>query len=154
MGADEESKADFAVVLFVGLIVHGLFAEYLNRAPGLILANVNYVKKMIFPLEILPWVAVGSALFHSAISVAVLLTAQLVFQHMLAWTAVFLPAVLAPLLLPAIGSRGFFPRSESLCTISGRPSASSRRCCCSCHQRSNLPRRCPRTIACSFSSIR
>jgi len=45
VGADEESKADFAVVLFVGLIVHGLFAEYLNRAPGLILANVNYVKK-------------------------------------------------------------------------------------------------------------
>ncbi len=40
----EESKTQFAVVMFVGMIVHGLFAEVLNRAPGLILANVNYVK--------------------------------------------------------------------------------------------------------------
>ena len=47
----EESKTQFAVVLFVGMIVHSLFAEVLNRAPGLILANVNYVKKVVFPLE-------------------------------------------------------------------------------------------------------
>ena len=66
----EESKTDFAIILFVGMIVHGLFAECVNRAPALILSNVNYVKKVIFPLEILPWVAFGSALFHTAISVA------------------------------------------------------------------------------------
>jgi lipopolysaccharide transport system permease protein len=48
----EESKAQFAVVLFVGMIVHGLFAEVLNRAPGLILSNVNYIKKDAFPLVI------------------------------------------------------------------------------------------------------
>src|SRR5215469_1591050 len=42
----EESKSDFAIVLFVGLIIHGFFAECLNRAPGLILSNVNYVKKV------------------------------------------------------------------------------------------------------------
>ena len=45
-----ESKTQFAVVLFVGMIVHGLFAEVLNRAPSLILSNVNYVKKVVFPL--------------------------------------------------------------------------------------------------------
>lgn len=64
----EESKAQFAVVLFVGMIVHGLFAEVLNRAPGLILSNVNYVKKVVFPLEILPVISMGAALFHGLIT--------------------------------------------------------------------------------------
>jgi lipopolysaccharide transport system permease protein len=106
-GSGDESKADFAIVLFAGLIIHGLFAECVNRAPGLILANVNYVKKVVFPLEILPWVAAGSALFHSAVSIAVLLAAQLIFQHTLAWTVVFLPIVLAPLLLSTMGLAWF-----------------------------------------------
>ena len=75
----DESKTDFAIILFVGLIVHGLFAECVNRAPSLITSNVNYVKKVVFPLEILPWVAFGSALFHTCISLIVLLLAQLVF---------------------------------------------------------------------------
>jgi homopolymeric O-antigen transport system permease protein len=103
----EESKADFAIVLFVGLIIHGLFAECLNRAPGLILSNINYVKKVVFPLEILPCVAAGSALFHSAVSLAVLLAAQLAFQHTLAWTVVFLPIVLVPLLSATMGLAWF-----------------------------------------------
>src|SRR5258708_28459123 len=107
-GVGEESTTDFAIVLFVGLIIHGLFAECLNRAPGLILANVNYVKKVVFPIEILPWVAAGSALFHSAVSTVVLLAAQLVFQHALAWTVVFLPILLLPLLFSTIGLPWFF----------------------------------------------
>ncbi len=106
-GVGEESTTDFAIVLFVGLIIHGLFAECLNRAPGLILANVNYVKKVVFPLEILPWVAAGSALFHSAVSIVVLLAAQLVFQHALVWTVVFLPIVLVPLLFATMGLAWF-----------------------------------------------
>ena len=74
MGGGED-RASFAILLFVGIIVHGLFAECANRAPGLILANVNYVKKVVFPLEILPWVAMGSTLFHAGISLLVLLLA-------------------------------------------------------------------------------
>lgn len=57
----EQSQTSFAIVLFVGMIVHGLFAEMVNRAPGLILANVNYVKKVVFPLEILPVVSLGKS---------------------------------------------------------------------------------------------
>ena len=106
-GPGEESTADFAIVLFVGLIIHGLFAECVNKAPGLILANVNYVKRVVFPLEILPWVAAGSALFHSGVSTVVLLAAQLVVQHALVWTIVFLPIVLLPLLLATIGLAWF-----------------------------------------------
>ncbi len=106
-GGSEESRTDFAILLFVGMIVHGLFAECINRAPALILSNVNYVKKVIFPLEILPWVAFGSALFHTAISVAVLLVAQLIFNHHIPWTAITFPIVLLPLALIAMGLAWF-----------------------------------------------
>lgn len=99
----QESKADFAIILFVGMIVHGLFAECVNRAPGLILSNVNYVKKVVFPLEILTWVAMGSALFHAMISLAVLLIAQLIVNFSLPWTAVLFPLVILPLLLATMG---------------------------------------------------
>src|SRR3546814_20366677 len=57
--------ADFSMLLFVGLIVHGFFAECLNRAPSLIVANPNLVKRIVFPLQILPWMVVLSALFHA-----------------------------------------------------------------------------------------
>jgi lipopolysaccharide transport system permease protein len=99
----EESRTQFAVVLFVGLIVHGLFAEVLNRAPGLILANVNFVKKVVFPLEILPVVSLGTALFHSLISLGVLLLAFFTFNGYVHWTAVLVPFVLLPLVILALG---------------------------------------------------
>ena len=103
----DESKTVFAIVLFVGMIVHGLFAECLNRAPGLILSNVNYVKKVIFPLEILPWVALGSALFHTAISLLVLLIAQLILTHQLMWTVLLFPLVLLPMVFATMGLAWF-----------------------------------------------
>lgn len=99
----EESKTQFAVVLFVGMIVHSLFAEVLNRAPGLILNNGNYVKKVIFPLEILPAVTMGAALFHTLVSLGVLVIALLVFNGYLPWTAVLTPLVLLPLILLTLG---------------------------------------------------
>ena len=105
--ADHQSTADFALVLFVGLIVHGIFSECINRAPGLILSNANYVKKVVFPLEILPCIAMGSAVFHGAISVLVLLSAQLLLHETLPWTVIFFPLVLVPLLCATIGVAWF-----------------------------------------------
>jgi lipopolysaccharide transport system permease protein len=102
-GGGEESKMQFAVVLFVGMIVHGLFAEVINRAPGLILSNANYVKKVVFPLEILPVVSMGAALFHSLISVGVLLIVFVLLNGYLHWTAVLVPLVLLPLVILTIG---------------------------------------------------
>lgn len=99
----DESKTQFAVVLFAGMIVHGLFAEVLNRAPGLILSNVNYVKKVVFPLEILPVVSMGAALFHSLVSLGVLLIAFALFNGYLHWTAVFAPLVVLPLVILTLG---------------------------------------------------
>lgn len=101
--AEDESKMDFAVVLFVGMIVHGLFAEVINRAPSLILANANYVKKVVFPLEILPVIVMGAALFHTLVSLIVLACAFLVFNNDLPWTVVFIPLVLMPLVILSLG---------------------------------------------------
>lgn len=99
----DDSKTQFALVLFVGMIVLNLFSEVFNRAPGLILANVNYVKKVVFPIEILPVIAMLVALFHSLISLGVLLIAFAVFNGYLHWTAVFIPLILLPLVIITIG---------------------------------------------------
>lgn len=99
----EESKTQFAVVLFVGMIVHSLFSEVLNRSPGLVLGNVNYVKKVVFPIEILPVIAMGAALFHSLISLGVLLAAFVLFNGYLQWTAIFTPIVILPMLILTLG---------------------------------------------------
>ena len=102
-GDGNDSKTQFAVVLFVGMIVHGLFAEVVNRAPSLILANVNYVKKVIFPLEILPVITMCAALFHGLVSLAVLLIAFFIFNHSLQWTVIFIPLVLLPMVILTLG---------------------------------------------------
>lgn len=102
LGGDD-SKTQFAVVLFVGMIMLSLFSEVLNRAPSLILSNVNYVKKVVFPVEILPVVAMGAALFHSFISLAVLMTAFAIFNGYLHWTVIFIPFVILPLVILTIG---------------------------------------------------
>ncbi len=102
-----DSRTEFALVLFAGLMVYNLFAECVNRAPGLVLANVNYVKKVVFPLEILPVVALGSAAFHLLISLGVWLLFYLLFFGVPGWTALLLPLVLAPLALVTLGISWF-----------------------------------------------
>lgn len=102
-GVGSDSKTEFALVLFVGMIVHGILAESMNSSPLLMLRNASYVKKVVFPLEILPWVVMGSAIFHALISVVVWLLFYLVVNHSLQWTAVFLPLVFVPLVLFSMG---------------------------------------------------
>jgi ABC-type polysaccharide/polyol phosphate export permease len=67
-GGGSSSKVEFALVLFAGLIVFNLFAECIGRAPSLIISNPNYVKKVVFPLEILPFVALLAASYHALLS--------------------------------------------------------------------------------------
>ena len=102
-----DSKTEFAIVLFAGMLVFNLFAETTNRSPGLIMSNVNYVKKVVFPLEILPWVSIGSALFHALIS----LGAWLIFYTFIFGvphaTAFLLPLVILPLILLTLGLSWF-----------------------------------------------
>jgi lipopolysaccharide transport system permease protein len=97
------STAEFAIILFIGLIVFGIFQEVIGRAPGLILANVNYVKKIVFPLETLVPVAMGSALVNAGTSLIVLF-GFIVFQTgALPLTALWLPVILAPLVALTLG---------------------------------------------------
>jgi lipopolysaccharide transport system permease protein len=102
-GLQGESAADYALVLFAGLIVHGVLAECINRAPYLILGNPAYVKQVIFPLEILPLVALGSSLIHAVISCLLLLVVWAVVHGGIPFTVLFIPVLLIPLCLIALG---------------------------------------------------
>lgn len=98
-----DSKTEFALILFAGLIVFNFFAECFNRSPTLILSNANYVKKVVFPLEILPWITVGSALFHMVISLTVWLLAYLILFGIPHLTVLLFPLIILPLLLMIMG---------------------------------------------------
>jgi lipopolysaccharide transport system permease protein len=92
-------SGEFALTLFAGLIPFGVVSEVLNRAPSVVLSMPNYVKKVVFPLEILPVVAVGSAVVHSLISSAILLAGSLVFLGHVSPAVVLLPVAYVPLTL-------------------------------------------------------
>jgi lipopolysaccharide transport system permease protein len=99
-----QSKSRFALLLFIGVIAHGLLAEALIRAPGLVIANANYVKKVVFPLETLGWSLVGSAAFHASVGIAILLVAKFLLEGAVPLTAMWLPLILLPLGFVALGA--------------------------------------------------
>lgn len=103
----DESKAEFALVLFAGLLIFNLFAECINRAPTLIQSNANYVKKVVFPLEILPLVVFGAAFFHALISFIVWFVFSLFVIGMPHLTLLLTPLVLIPLILLVMGASWF-----------------------------------------------
>ncbi len=107
-GTSSDSKVEFAMVLFCGLNAFNIFSECLNRSPGLILSSVNYVKKVVFPLEVLPVVIMGSAVINGAIGFLVLLVGVAAAMGIFHWTVIFLPLVLLPLLLLTLGLSWFF----------------------------------------------
>ncbi|KXB31459.1 phosphate transporter permease [Dechloromonas denitrificans] len=102
----QESGAPFWLVLYSGLIAFNIFADAISRAPAAVRSYPSYVKKIIFPVEILPLVPLGAALVHGIFNYLILLAA-------LAWTghlmpmALFYPLALAPLLLLALGLAWF-----------------------------------------------
>lgn len=106
-GATGDSRGQFALIMFVGMLVHGLFAEIINRAPGLVLANPNYVKKIVFPLEVLSPMVGLSALFHAAIGVIIFLLAFVLLGGSVSWVIIFLPLILLPLFVLAVGLAWF-----------------------------------------------
>jgi lipopolysaccharide transport system permease protein len=93
----------FAITLFAGLIAFNFFSEVVNSSTTVILGSPNYVKKVVFPLEILPVAKLGEGLFHSGASFAVLLLAELVLMRRIPVTALLLLPVLLPLILFAQG---------------------------------------------------
>lgn len=104
---DETSKVEFALLLLAGLLTFNFFSEVISRSPSLIISNVNYVKKVVFPLEILPIVALCTALFQAFISYLVLIIALFVLMGTFNWTILLFPIVLLPLLLFTLGLSWF-----------------------------------------------
>lgn len=104
---ETDNKLEFALILFCGLTAFNLFAECISRAPVLIINSTNYVKKVVFPLEILPVVTIGSALVHAAISFLILSVGLALILGVINWTLIFLPLVLLPLLFLILGLSWF-----------------------------------------------
>jgi lipopolysaccharide transport system permease protein len=102
-GSSTPGLSEFGLLLFAGITAFALFSECVTRAPGLIAASPNYVKKVVFPLEVLPVGVLGSALFHAAMSLAILLVARSYIVDAPVWTFVFVPIVLLPLACLALG---------------------------------------------------
>lgn len=102
-GGGAGSRIEFALVLFAGLMIFNLFAECVSRAPTLILAHVNYVKKVVFPLEILPFIGLGAALFHMLVSLVVWFVFYAMFFGWPPLTIFLFPLVLLPLVFLILG---------------------------------------------------
>lgn len=98
-----EGGPDYTLILFVGLIVHGFFTECLSRAPGLIVGNPSYVKRVVFPLEVLPWPMLISAFFHLLMNTGVLVLIHVARFGPPPWSVVLFPVVLLPLALLGAG---------------------------------------------------
>ena len=102
-----QAPINFTMALFIGLLVYNLFSEAVGRAPTLILANANYVKKLVFPLEILPLVALLVALFNLAVGIAVFLIMAFLLQVDLHWVGLWFPVILAPFVMLMLGLMWF-----------------------------------------------
>lgn len=99
----DQGPLHFALNLFAGLIVFNIFAECATRAPMLISSNPNYVKKILFPLEILGAMVTGSAIFHALTSTIILVLAKVAIDGTVPYTIIWLPVVWLPLVLGCIG---------------------------------------------------
>jgi lipopolysaccharide transport system permease protein len=95
--AKTDSLSEFAMTLFCGLTAFNVFGECLGRASTLVLGVPNYVKKVVFPLEILPISALGAALFHACVSLVILLATNVLVLGTLHWTTLLVPLLMLPL---------------------------------------------------------
>ncbi|MBI9074808.1 MAG: ABC transporter permease [Desulfatibacillum sp.] len=99
----EGAHGEFALALFAGLIPFNFLSEALQATPNIISANRTYIKKMAFPLEILPLVGLGPVLVQSLCSVLILLAGIRVILGPIPSTALVLPLVYFPLMLLSMG---------------------------------------------------
>lgn len=106
-GAEYSSNLDFALMAYCGLATFSIFSEVVSRAPSLILSNVNYVKKVIFPLDIFSIISIGTALVTAAINYGLVILFELVYKHSVPWTAILLPIVILPMLFLIAGLSWF-----------------------------------------------
>ena len=100
---DTSDKYQFALVLFCGLSAFNMVGEVMNRSTSLIASNTNYVKKVIFPLEMLPVVVMCSALFNCVVSFSILIAAKLIIYHNVSRTLYLIILAMIPLVILCTG---------------------------------------------------
>jgi homopolymeric O-antigen transport system permease protein len=103
-GDHDEGPLEFGLALFCGLNLFNLFAEVVVRSPSLILQYPNFVKKVVFPLQILPVVATGTAVFHCLVAFAPLAVGLVLAHHRVPFTILYLILFLVPLTLASCGA--------------------------------------------------
>lgn len=101
------SDTPFSIVLFAGMIPYFVLSECMVRSPELVVANPAYVKRVVFPLEVLPWPMLLSALFHCLMNVLVFIAMRLVMERDFEWTVVYLPCVILPIAIVGLGISWF-----------------------------------------------
>ena len=104
---DPPTLSYFALTLFAGVVVYTLFVECVSAAPSVIVAHTNYVKRVVFPLEILPVVTLGSALVNLLCSLAMLLVGIGALEHRFPLHLLEFALVLVPLILLSLGLSWF-----------------------------------------------
>ncbi len=106
-GIEGQDNIDFGLILFAGLLCHGLMAEVVIGAVASITANAQYVKKVVFPLEILSLVSLSNALFHMLLGLIILLAIFVATGNSLHWTILLVPVVLFPFVVFLLGLSWF-----------------------------------------------
>ncbi|NEN84307.1 ABC transporter permease [Paenibacillus elgii] len=101
--AEGVSKLDFAMVTFAGLIIFQIFSEPMYRSTAILSANSNYVKKVVFPLEILPTSAVFSGIILNMFSMIILIATLFFYQYPVGWNLLLIPVLILPLTLFTLG---------------------------------------------------
>jgi lipopolysaccharide transport system permease protein len=109
----DENTVDFAFAMFLGLSLFNVISESISVAPMLVVSQPNFVKKVVFPLEIIPISSVATSLYHSLFSLGLLLvmapfshgfSERAIAAHTLDWSVLLaLPALLLPLGMIALG---------------------------------------------------
>ena len=107
IGMEDEASsintADFALSLFAALILYNLFSDCVGKAPIILRQNVTFVKKIVFPLEVLPWSTLVMAIFNACIALAVFAVFYGIIQGVPPWTVVLVPLVVLPVVIMILG---------------------------------------------------
>jgi lipopolysaccharide transport system permease protein len=106
--ASRGGRSDFVLGLYGGMLAYQIFSAAAVASASVVPASRNYVKQLVFPVEILPASTVGGVIIPSLIGFALLLIALLIVKQAIPWTAVLLPIIVLPVVLIALGSAWLF----------------------------------------------
>jgi lipopolysaccharide transport system permease protein len=98
-----ETKTDYGLGIFLGLTIFHFTSEVLAVSSGIVISNPNFVKKVVFPLEILPAAHVGAAVFHLLISLSLVLLSMVIVGSGLNWGVLWLPVIILPVVMLFLG---------------------------------------------------